>query len=177
VLRSYQDIDLTVERIQQLHKILLRLNDGGQAGQQESKTGELKELLRWTSTAFDGGMHPILAAAIFKVLFPAIHPFQEGNGRLSRILTNFLLLRAGYDYVAHSSLEAVIEKDKDYYHKALQRTQATLDGDSPNWQPWFAFFLRYLKIQKAKLAPAMEQIEGEGTRRGGAHSGQGERAV
>jgi Fic family protein len=60
---------------------------------------------------------------VFVVRFLAIHPFQDGNGRLSRILTTLLLLRAGYAYVPYASLEHVIEENKDLYYKALRRTQ------------------------------------------------------
>ncbi|MCW8193361.1 Fic family protein [Proteobacteria bacterium 005FR1] len=169
VLEEHQDLDLTPEHLGDLHRTLLRHSDSGEheadsgsrAARDDGKTQELQDLLRWTSDALnEATMHPLLITAIFHVLFQAIQPFQEGNGRLARILTDLLLLRAGYDYLPYTSFEAVIEKEKDYYRKALQRTQTTLDHDSPDWQPWFAFFLRYLKMQKAKLAPAIEQIEG-----------------
>src|SRR3546814_11693034 len=54
-------------------------------------------------------LHPLLVIAIFTVVFLEIHPFQDGNGRLSRVLTTLLLLRSGYAYVPYSSLESVIE--------------------------------------------------------------------
>jgi Fic family protein len=79
------------------------------------------------------------------VRFLAIHPFQDGNGRLSRILTTLLLLRAGYAYVPYASLEHVIEENKDLYYKALRRTQLTLKSTQADWEPWLGFFLRCLK--------------------------------
>lgn len=162
VLQTHQDLELTLGHIQHLHQVLLRDStetDGAENdGQQHMiKSPETEDLVSWASKAFnEASMHPLLITAIFKVAFLAIRPFQDGNGRLSRILTTLLLLRAGYDYVAYTSLDGVIEKDKAYYHKALKRTQSTLDDDAPNWQPWFAFFLRCLKMQKAKFAPAVE---------------------
>jgi Fic family protein len=93
-----------------------------------------------------------LIAAVFIVVFLAIHPFQDGSGRLSHVLTTLLLLRAGYAYVPYASLERVIEENKDLYYKALRRTQMTLDGDTPDWDPWIGFFLRCLKKQKDMLA-------------------------
>jgi len=90
-------------------------------------------------------------------VFLAIHPFQDGNGRLSRILTTLMLLRAGYDYVPYASLESVVEENKDLYYKALRRTQTTLKQDSPDWEPWLGFFLRCLKKQKANLAAKVEK--------------------
>jgi len=86
-----------------------------------------------------------------------IHPFQDGNGRLSRILTTLLLLRAGYTYVPYSSLESVIEQSKDSYYLALQRTQATIRTPAPDWLPWIEFFLRALQQQKRRLEKKIER--------------------
>jgi Fic family protein len=80
-------------------------------------------------------------------VFLEIHPFQDGNGRLSRILTTLLLLRSGYAYVPYSSLESVIEQTKEGYYLALRNTQATIRTDKPNWQPWATYFLRALHKQ------------------------------
>jgi len=90
-------------------------------------------------------------------MFLAIHPFQDGNGRLSRVLTTLLLLRAGYLYVPYASLERVVEENKDLYYKALRRTQTTLKADAPDWEPWIGFFLRALKKQKDSLAKRLDR--------------------
>ncbi|MEJ1967446.1 MAG: Fic family protein [Rhizomicrobium sp.] len=87
----------------------------------------------------------------------AIHPFQDGNGRLSRILTTLALLQAGYAYVPYSSLESVIEQSKEGYYLALRQTQATIRTDSPDWQPWILFFLRALQQQMKRLAKKIER--------------------
>ncbi|MXX16050.1 MAG: Fic family protein, partial [Gammaproteobacteria bacterium] len=89
---------------------------------------------------------------VFVVVFLAIHPFQDGNGRLSRVLTTLLLLRAGYDYVPYASLESVIENTKDAYYRALRRTQGTLRKDGTDWQPWLDYFLGALCSQRRVLA-------------------------
>ena len=60
-------------------------------------------------------IHPLIAIAVFIVCLLAIHPFQDGNGRLARVLTMLLLLRAGYEYVPYSSLESIIEHTKEEY--------------------------------------------------------------
>jgi Fic family protein len=86
-----------------------------------------------------------------------IHPFQDGNGRLSRILTTLLLLRAGYAYVSYSSLESVIEQSKEGYYLALRQTQGSIRTDAPNWQPWIMFFLRALHQQMRRLAKKVER--------------------
>ncbi|MGI9228946.1 MAG: Fic family protein [Gammaproteobacteria bacterium] len=112
----------------------------------------MTELIHWTTTQTDStGLHPLLVIAIFIVVFLEIHPFQDGNGRLSRILTTLLLLRAGYSYVPYSSLENVIEQSKQAYYLALRKTQSTIRTDSPDWQPWVEFFLRSLQQQKRRL--------------------------
>jgi len=101
-------------------------------------------------------MHPVLIIAVFNVVFLAIHPFQDGNGRLSRILITLMLLRAGYDYVPYASLESIVEENKDLYYKALRRTQTTLKTEVADWQPWLGFFLRCLKKQKSNLSSKLE---------------------
>jgi Fic family protein len=102
-------------------------------------------------------LHPLLVNAIFTVEFLAIHPFQDGNGRLSRILTNLLLLQAGYMYTPYSSLEAVIEQHKQGYYLALRQTQSNITGDAPDWNPWVLFFLKALRMQQQNLLHKIEQ--------------------
>lgn len=102
-------------------------------------------------------LHPLLLVGIFVVVFLEIHPFQDGNGRLSRILTTLLLMRAGYAYVPYSSLESVIEQNKEGYYRALRQTQGTIRSDAPNWQPWIVFFLRALQQQMKHLAKKVER--------------------
>src|SRR5271165_1878743 len=118
----------------------------------------MKELVTWFSDATDAKrLHPLLIIAIFTVVFLTIHPFQDGNGRLSRILTTLMLLRAGYAYVPYTSLESVIEQSKDGYYLALRTTQRTISTDSPNWQPWVLFFLRALEQQMHRLTKKIER--------------------
>lgn len=110
------------------------------------------ELVAWTNAALaDPDTHPLVAIGVFTVVFLAIHPFQDGNGRLSRILTTLLLLRAGYSFVPFSSLEAVIERSKAEYYVALHRTQASLRSPSQDWQPWMEYFLGAIAEQVAQL--------------------------
>src|SRR5712675_1374438 len=119
---------------------------------------EMEALVAWTRKTLDEeALHPLLVIAVFIVAFLAIHPFQDGNGRLSRVLTTLLLLRAGYAYVPYASLERVIEENKDLYYRALRRTQTTLKTETPDWEPWIGFFLRCLKKQKDSLAIRLER--------------------
>jgi Fic family protein len=118
----------------------------------------MAELLTWTRKVLDEGqLHPLLVIAVFTVVFLEIHPFQDGNGRLSRVLTTLLLLRSGYAYVPYSSLESVIEQSKESYYLALRGTQGTIRTDAPNWQPWVVYFLRALQQQKARLQKKIER--------------------
>lgn len=186
VFQAYEDLHLTENHIRQLHQTLLRHSTKDDRHRGSYKTlpnhvvakdadgretavvfetatpfdtpRKMEELVGWASKAFDeSAMHPLLIIAVFNVVFLAIHPFQDGNGRLSRILTTLLLLRAGYEYVPYASLESIVEENKDLYYKALRRTQTTLNNGAPDWEPWLGFFLRCLKKQKASLAIKVEQ--------------------
>lgn len=186
VFEAYADMRLTENHIRQLHQTLLRRSDkdarhrgsyktlsnnvvaldgdGREVGVVFETTSpfdtprEIEALVAWTRKTLDEeALHPLLVIAVFIVTFLAIHPFQDGNGRLSRVLTTLLLLRAGYAYVPYASLERVIEENKDLYYKALRRTQATLKSETPDWEPWGGFFLRCLKKQKDGLAARLDR--------------------
>jgi Fic family protein len=118
----------------------------------------MSELTAWLIEALDSKvLHSLLVIAVFIVVFLEIHPFQDGNGRLSRVLTTLLLLRAGYSYVPYSSLESVIEQSKEGYYLALRRTQGTIRTAVPDWEPWLDFFLRALQQQKQRLERKVER--------------------
>jgi Fic family protein len=118
----------------------------------------MTEIVSWTQArSQEKALHPLLVIAVFIVVFLEIHPFQDGNGRLSRILTTLLLLRAGYSYVPYSSLESIIEQSKDGYYLALRRTQQTIRTAKPDWGPWLEFFLRALQQQKRRLEKKIER--------------------
>jgi Fic family protein len=115
--------------------------------------GWMKELVEWFNQSVqEESQHPLILIGIFIVVFLAIHPFKDGNGRLSRVLTALLLLRAGYGYVLYSSMETVIEANKDSYYLALRRTQQTIRKEEQSWDPWLVFFLRTMAKQKDNLA-------------------------
>jgi Fic family protein len=118
----------------------------------------MTELVSWIQAREETkDLHPLLVIAIFVVVLLEIHPFQDGNGRLSRVLTTLLLLRAGYAYVPYSSLESVIEQSKESYYLALRRTQRTIRTPEPDWNPWFEFFLHALQQQKRRLEKKIER--------------------
>ena len=118
----------------------------------------VRELVDWTRAELSRkGLHPLIVIAVFVVVFLEIHPFQDGNGRLSRILTTLLLLRAGYTYVPYGSLESVIEAGKEAYYLALRRTQVTIRSSEPDWKPWLMFFLTALRQQQVRLDAKLER--------------------
>ena len=116
------------------------------------------ELVAWMNAVREEKrLHPLITIGVFTVVFLEIHPFQDGNGRLSRILTTLLLLQANYAYVPYSSLESVIEQSKESYYLALRQTQGSIRSEIPNWQPWLTFFLRALQQQMKRLSKKIER--------------------
>lgn len=103
---------------------------------------EMQELVEQTIVWFNGeDKHPLLIIAEFAVDFLSIHPFQDGNGRLSRILTNFLFLQKGYEFVKYSSLEKVIEDNKKLYYLKLRQSQKNRGKKNEDISEWINFFL------------------------------------
>ncbi|TZG32537.1 Fic family protein [Agrobacterium sp. B1(2019)] len=186
IFSAYEAISFTENHIRQLHRDLLAHSTKDERHRGAYKTlsnnveafneqGEslgivfetaspfdtprrMAELLAWLDEqGREKHLHPLLVVAIFVVVFLEIHPFQDGNGRLSRILTTLLLLRAGYAYVPYNSLESIIEQSKESYYISLRRTQGTIRSTEPDWNPWIEFFLRALHLQKTRLEKKMER--------------------
>lgn len=186
IFASWRDIDVTENHIRQLHRDLLRHSGKDERHRGAWKTSansiaafdetgrqlgivfetaspfdtpaRMTELVEWYNAAIrEGALHPLLLIGIFVVVFLEIHPFQDGNGRLSRVLTTLLLLRAGYAYVPYASLESVIEQSKEAYYMALRQTQGTIRSDSPDWGPWLTFFLTALQRQMRRLRDKVER--------------------
>ena len=186
VFTSWQDIALTENHIKQLHRGLLihSEKDAWHRGNYKTSTnsvvafdenGTQLGVVFETATPFDtprlmtelvtwfndergsGRVHPLLLIGIWAVVFLEIHPFQDGNGRLSRVLTTLLLLQSGYAYVPYSSLESVFEQSKEAYYLALRQTQGTIRTEAPDWQPWLLFFLRALAEQVRRLNRKIER--------------------
>lgn len=109
---------------------------------------EMQELVEWTTQAFkENKYHPLLIISNFIIEFLKIHPFQDGNGRLSRVLTNFLLLKEGYAYTSYVSHEKLIEDNKVEYYVALRRSQKTFGKKRDDISAWLDFFLTVLLKQ------------------------------
>lgn len=180
ILESFEDLKITENHIKQLHAILLKhsskdIRHRGEYKKLDNhvvaidakgkeigvifKTAtpfktpmKMADLIEWTNKAFElKEIHPLIITGIFIVVFLAIHPFQDGNGRISRILTNLLLLKLGYSYIQYSSLESIIEDNKDAYYKNLRDCQITLEAKKIKFENWILFFLKSLKKQKDNL--------------------------
>jgi Fic family protein len=186
LFESWETIPISENYIKQLHSILLKYSDKDEKHRGKYKQAYnnieafnsegkslgvvlataspfetpllMEELIFFTRNAIEEKqLHPLLIIGIFIVQFLAIHPFQDGNGRISRVLTTLLLLKSGYSYVPFSSLETIIEENKDSYYLALRRTQQSLKTDRADYTTWLLFFLRSLKRQKDRLAQKLER--------------------
>ncbi|MGH7720584.1 MAG: Fic family protein [Gemmatimonadaceae bacterium] len=112
----------------------------------------MAELVAETNEAFErGDVHTLVVIARFIVDFLAIHPFQDGNGRLARAVTSLLLLRMGYDYVPYASLERIIEENKAEYYAALRSSQLAMRENPAAFGDWLIFFLHALRSQQQSL--------------------------
>lgn len=186
IFDSWEHIPLTENHIKQLHGMLLKYSTKDVAHRGEYKKfpnnveafnadGKSLGVIFESATPFDTPvlmaklvestrqalatreLHPLLVVAAFAVHFLAIHPFQDGNGRLSRVLTTLLLLQTGYRYVPYSSMERIIEENKDGYYRALRLSQKAIRTDAENLDAWVRFFLQSLKKQKDVLLRKVER--------------------
>lgn len=186
VFDSFEDIPVTENYLKQLHSMLLKYSSKDQKHKGEYKkfpnnveafdpsgksigvvfkTTEpfdtpfkMKELIEWYEISQkEKRQHSLIIIAIFIVHFLAIHPFQDGNGRLSRVLTTLMLLQAGYSYVPYCSLESIVEENKEQYYRSLRKAQKTLDTDDSELEVWLLFFIKMLRKQKMILEERVEK--------------------
>ena len=116
---------------------------------------EMQELVEWTQGSLEKGkIHPLLVIGNFLVEFLMIHPFQDGNGRISRVLTNLLLLQRGYLYMPYVSHEKLVEDNKTDYYMALRKSQKTLKTGNEDIAPWLDFFFSII-LEQSKRAVAL----------------------
>jgi Fic family protein len=186
VFDSWRDIPLDENHIQQLHGVLLKFSpeDEHHRGRYKKVVNNveafdehgrsvgvifetatpfntprmMRELVAWTNREIsDDRHHPLLVIAAFVVRLLAIHPFQDGNGRLARVVTNLLLMRSGYTYMPYSSLERVVEENREQYYRALRSAQGTLDQGEARLTDWLRFFLLCLVSQKDALTKKVDR--------------------
>ena len=189
VFENYAEIPLSENYIKQLHQILLRYSDKDERHRGEYKKDSnrvaafdaqgkeigsifetatpfdtprlMRELVEWTNdTLQDRYLHPLITIGVFIVHFLSIHPFTDGNGRLSRALTVLLMLKNKYDYMPYASMESVIEAGKEAYYRNLHNTQKTIWSEKVDYEPWLNFFLTSLQKQKRLLESKIKQLRG-----------------
>lgn len=192
ILNDYSVIPLNENYIKQLHKILLSHSSKDIDHRGEYKTSSnrvaafdangheigsifetatpfdtprlMGELLDWTNLNLkERYLHPIVVIGVFIVHFLSIHPFKDGNGRMSRALTTMLMLQSGYSYMPYASMESIIEASKGMYYRALHDTQKTIWSDNMDYGPWLDFFITSLQKQKRHLESKLEHVSGADT--------------
>lgn len=186
VFESWQNLKLSESLIKHFHQELLKYVDKDQRHRGEYKKvnnsvelqdragrrlgiifettppyltpKQMQELVQWTKATFsERSPHRLLTIGAFLVEFLAIHPFQDGNGRLSRILTNLLLLQAGYEYMPYVSHEKLVEDSKADYYLALRQTQKTIGSATADLAPWLRYFLGIVLRQSAMAVGLLSQ--------------------
>lgn len=190
VLEEFKDIPLTERNISSLHNLLLRFSgkDSSHRGKYKQLSNkvvatypggeqriifnttdpylvkkEMEDLLLWYNEEIDeGGMHPLLCISGFVYEFLSIHPFQDGNGRLSRLLTTLLMLQNGYDFVQYVSFENQIEERKKKYYQVLMQAQQHRGTEKEIINDWVLFFLGSIEIMIAKLENKYQRYKAVG---------------
>ncbi len=185
LIESHQDIDLTVSNIHALHNLLLKHSskDIRHRGKFKELTNkvvatypdgttkvifnttepyltekEMTVLVQWTNQALvDKIIHPLIVIGVFVYDFLSIHPYQDGNGRLSRLLTNLLLLRSDYRFVLYVSLEHIVEQKKTAYYQALMEGQKDRYQATEKIDRWLLFFLDSLGELIVKLEEKLKE--------------------
>ncbi|KAA6345363.1 Adenosine monophosphate-protein transferase SoFic [termite gut metagenome] len=175
----YSDINLSESYIKQLHQLLLKYSNkderhrGGYkhlsnkvvatypTGEQRTVfsttepalvDGEMRDLIEWTNIQVsEKNIHPLIVIAVFIYEFLSIHPFQDGNGRLSRLITTLCLLQNEYDFIQYISFENYVEKNKKDYYEALMSGQRNHNNENERIDKWVLFFLNSLKILSERL--------------------------
>jgi len=173
VFDAWADLSISESHIKQLHQVLLSHStkderhrgsyksldnhvvafdaEGNQVGvvfhtaSPFDTPKEMETLLHWfTNAERVNEPHRLIRIAVFIVRFLAIHPFQDGNGRLSRVITTLMLLQSGYSYVPYASIERIVEENKESYYRALRSTQTSFMTEETDWNSWLVFFLKTL---------------------------------
>ena len=172
ILESHDHIELTKNNIHHLHKVLLNASkkDEYHRGNYKSVANkvvakypggsekiifnttdpskvdsEMDNIISWVNENLkEEKYHPLITISTFVYEFLSIHPYQDGNGRLSRLLTTLLLLRADYDFMNYASMETEIEKRKKDYYKVLMDCQKHRYTNQENISQWIVYFLKML---------------------------------
>lgn len=186
--RSHDDIPVTPGVILQLHRDLYRYQDASFAGRWKDADNRIAERLptgelvtRFTPTSAAATPHavariceeyarqielgeydPLLASLVFAFDFVSIHPFNDGNGRMSRLLTLLLLYRSGYGVGKYVSIEAEIERSKETYYEALRDSSAGWGEGVSDYAPFVTYMLGVVRACYAELDERMGALSSPG---------------
>ncbi len=190
IYENYDNIKLSENYIKQLHQNLLRYSEKDTRHRGEYKSlsnkvvanypqgiqkvifnttevhlvsNKMNDLINWTNTQLKNKeIHPLIIIANFIYEFLSIHPFQDGNGRLSRLLTTFVLLQNNYLFIKYVSFENLIEKTKKEYYQALMAGQKNRDKASENISQWILYFLDKLRVLTQRLDAKYDVFKSKG---------------
>jgi len=180
----YDALKITEGRILQLHDLMLKFSkkDEQHRGKYKTKDNtvaivenreikkilfnptppwlvkkEMDDVIVWLKDNLEKrDIHPLVIISNFIFEFLAIHPFEDGNGRLSRALINLMLLQQGYAFVPYVSLEEIIESRQSEYYTSLRQTQKNHKTDNENIEPWLLFFLDCVLAQTKQALKLLE---------------------
>ena len=190
IYESYSDIRISQNYIQQLHQRLLKYSEKDDRHRGNYKNlsnkvvanypdgtqkvifnttephlveSEMNELIDWTNQELEKNeIHQLVIIALFIYEFLSIHPFQDGNGRLSRLLTNLLLLKNDYQFIQYVSFENLIEQKKKTYYEALMDGQKDRNAENENINAWVVFFLDSLETLIQRLEQKYDLFKSKG---------------
>ena len=124
----------------------------------------IRQLINWYNSETE--VHTLVKVASFVYDFLSVHPFQDGNGRISRLISTLLLLKNGYKWIQYVSFEHEIENRKNEYYQVLRSCQAQRPNEDVT--DWMLFFLNCLsniqsqlmiKLQKSGLETQLSSKE------------------
>jgi Fic family protein len=180
ISESYRDIEITENNLKHLHNVLMKYSgkDAWHKGNYKQASNEveatrpdgskytifktsepglvtddaMRAVVEWYRTEKEA--HPLVRAATFIYEFLSIHPFQDGNGRLSRLLATLFLLKEGYSWIEYVSFEHEIENRKSEYYQSLMSCQRQRPGEDIH--DWLIFFLDCLTNIQRQLLEKLE---------------------
>lgn len=190
IYENYENISISKNYIQQLHQSLLKYStkddrhrgvyknlsnkvvanypDGTQrvifnTTEPHLVESEMNYLMEWTNDQLNlKSLHPLMVVGLFIYEFLSIHPFQDGNGRLSRLLTNLLLLKNNYLFIQYISFENLIEQKRKTYYEALMDGQKDRNSEKERIDKWMLFFLQSLEALIHRLEQKYDVFKTKG---------------
>jgi Fic family protein len=112
-----------------------------------------------------GTYSPLLLCAAYVLDFTVIHPFRDGNGRMSRLITLWLLYIVGHDIGRYISIEQLIDNSRETYYEALRRSTEGWHDSEHDLEPWTSYFLGILLAAYRELESRTATLSGRGSKK------------